>query len=470
MQTGKALFKTKAWYLGACLSIWVGFAVPGFANAADTPLSPQERLDAIRQSLVEASLQTPTKVVTTSWIDANGSLRESSSFKNGMEVRGVRVLAYGRDEVGQPKARLQNSTAGSSAKPVNEETLSVKTGSTGGAGTAVAELSFKGLLQKLTQTLMSQEAAKGPVACHDKASVSLNHLVSLDLDIDPNANIVVTNGLLGLLQTSWVDSLLPNGSRGQAKPWRAVHNLPPASMSNKMSAYERALVSSRPVALPWHAKLKVRTEVLPSQGLEVPFVHKHPSLALHLDFEMQGTDGQSVKFEDHYSLVIDLVRHEWAPVQLSSDSRDQIQAQLQTWRTHAEQWLSCQQHTPTVTAVNGKQIEINVGSMLGVKQGDEWLVANPAHFPKELAGTNGAPQTLLAKVQSVTPFNSQLVVLAGPAQAVQANWRAWPTETILKEPSLQSASSSSYIREATPAKRLLKPVVNSSFSLGAAAF
>lgn len=467
MQTGKALFKTKSWYLGACLSIWVGFAAPGFANAADTPLSPQERLDAIRQSLVEASLQTPTKVVTTSWIDANGSLRESSSFKNGMEVRGVRVLAYGRDEVGQPKARLQSDTAGSSAKPVNEETTSVKTGS---ASTAVAELTFKSLLQKLTPASTSQEGTKGPAACHDKASVSLNHLVSLDLDIDPNAHIVVTNGVLGLLQTSWIDNLLPNGSRGQAKPWRAVHNLPPASMSNKMSAYERALVSSRPVALPWHAKLKVRTEVLTSQGLEVPFVHKHPSLALHLDFEMQGTDGQSVKFEDHYSLVIDLVRQEWAPVQLSSDSRDQIQAQLQTWRTQAEQWLSCQQHTPTVTAVNGKQIEINVGSMLGVKQGDEWLVANPAHFPKEIAGKNGAPQTLLARVQSVTPFNSQLVVLAGPVQAVQANWRAWPTETILKEPSLQTASSSSYIREAAPAKRPLKPVVNSSAGLGSAAF
>jgi len=185
---------------------------------------------------------------------------------------------------------------------------------------------------------------------------------------------------------------------------------------------------------------------------------------------MLGTEGQSAKFEDHYSLVIDLVRSEWAHPQLSSDSRELIQTQLQTWRTHAEQWLSCHQNTPTVTAVNGKQIEINVGSLRGVKQGDEWLVANPAHFPKELAGKNGAPQTLLAKVQSVTPFNSQLVVLAGPVQAVQANWRAWPTETILKEPSLQTASSSSYIREATPAKRPLKPQVNSNTLLNSAAY
>ena len=77
-----------------------------FAINASAELNPQERLDAIRQGLIDASLQTPTRVQTTTWIDSQGSLRESSSFKNGMEVRGVRVLAYDRDEAGQPKAHL----------------------------------------------------------------------------------------------------------------------------------------------------------------------------------------------------------------------------------------------------------------------------------------------------------------------------------------------------------------------------
>ena len=82
MRTRTAILNTKPWYLGACLSLCfglgLGLASPVFAQGADAPLSAQERLDAIRQSLVEASLQTPTKVLTTSWIDANGSLRESS--------------------------------------------------------------------------------------------------------------------------------------------------------------------------------------------------------------------------------------------------------------------------------------------------------------------------------------------------------------------------------------------------------
>ena len=461
MRASKALFQTKPWCLGACLSLWFGFAAPGFAQGPDAPLSPQERLDAIRQSLVEASLQTSTKVITTSWIDATGSLRESSSFKNGMEVRGVRVLSYSRDEAGQPKARLQSTPPQKTATAPSD---------TASKDSFLKDLSFKGLLQKLKQAVAVQEEIKGPPACANKAGTSLKHLVGLELDLDPSSQPVVMKAVMNQLQASWVSNLAPNGSRGQANPWRAFNNLPPASMSNTMTAYERALVSSRPAALPWQATIKIRTEVLPAQGLEMPFTFKHPSLALNLDFELVGNEGQSAKFEDHFSLVIDLVRNEWSPAQLSSESQDIIQTQLQTWRTHAEQWLSCQQNVPVVTAVNGSQIEINAGSMAGVKKGDEWLIANPAYFPKELAGKEGAPQTLLAKVQYVTPFNAQLIVLAGPAKSVQADWRAWPTETILKEPSLQTASSASYIREAKATQRPSKPLVNPSASLGAAAY
>ena len=60
-------------------------------QAAQAPLTAQERLDAIRQSLVDASLQTPTRVSTTTWLDPQGSLRENTSFKNSIDLRGVRV-------------------------------------------------------------------------------------------------------------------------------------------------------------------------------------------------------------------------------------------------------------------------------------------------------------------------------------------------------------------------------------------
>jgi len=77
------------------VAVWLcwGLALPVLAN----PLSPQQRLDAIREALVKRAMEGPTEVRASSFIDGNGVLRESSSFVTGMEVRGVRVMAYGRD-------------------------------------------------------------------------------------------------------------------------------------------------------------------------------------------------------------------------------------------------------------------------------------------------------------------------------------------------------------------------------------
>jgi hypothetical protein len=147
---------------------------------------------------------------------------------------------------------------------------------------------------------------------------------------------------------------------------------------------------------------------------------------------------------------------------LSSDSVQAVQAQLQTWRAQSEQLLLCEHLNPMVMAVAGDQIQINAGSLAGVRKGDEWLVADPARFPSELAGKEGAPQTLLARVQAVTPHHSQLVILAGPVQAVRAEWRAWPTETLLKEPNLLPTPK----RDAAPTKRAKQPVASANSNLG----
>ena len=186
------------------------------------------------------------------------------------------------------------------------------------------------------------------------------------------------------------------------------------------------------------------------------------SLIVNLDFQIVGTDSQPEKFEESVSLYIEVDRPAWAAPKVSLSSLASLQDQFQTWRDTAEQWLSCQSINPSVAAVFPQQVQINAGALAGVRKGDEWLVANPARFPAELMGKEGAPQTLLAQVQSVTPYNSQLVVLAGPAQAVQPNWRAWPTDTLIKEPSIAPSQS-----RVAPAKRPVKDTVgiNANYNL-----
>ena len=78
-------------------SLMVGLTLAASPGVHADPLSAEDRLDAIRQSLVQRSMEGPTEVRTAAFIDGSGVLREASSFVTGMEVRGIRVMAYGRD-------------------------------------------------------------------------------------------------------------------------------------------------------------------------------------------------------------------------------------------------------------------------------------------------------------------------------------------------------------------------------------
>ena len=429
--------------------------LPKGSIAPQAPLTAQERLDAIRQSLVDASLQNPTRVSTTTWIDPQGSLRENSTFKNALDVQGVKVLGYERDDAGQAKARLQfpSNMAAQQAASKNETPRVKETGLQGAVD------KFSQLMSKTLGSVKTVEASAQDNSCTQKVGARMNHLVSLDVQIDANASALVLQTLLPHIQAQWVQT---NVQSGKVNAWRAVNNLPAASMANSMTAYERALIGNRPETLPWQAVLKVKTENVKASSLEAYLGAQNPAASMTLDFQLVGTDGQAVQFEDSATLNLEFERSSWAAPKMNANSVAAIQEQLQAWRGAAEDWLNCQQINPVVTAAMGQQLEINAGALSGVRKGDEWLVANPARFPAELLSREGAPQTLLASVQSVTPYGSQLVVLAGPAQAVQANWRAWPTETLLKEPSVLPSS-----RGAAPSKRPAKASVseNANFTL-----
>jgi hypothetical protein len=285
----------------------------------------------------------------------------------------------------------------------------------------------------------------------------MNHVIDFGMDIEPSANSVVLQGLLPLLQTQWVQSTL---AEGQARAWRAVNNLPAPSMSNNMTTYERALIGNRPAVLPWQALLKIRTVALPATGIEGMMGQTGNNVTLSLEFQLTSNEAEVEKYEESVSLQLEVNRPAWSAPRLTQASLNLVQQQLQTWRADAEQWLSCHAINPAVTAVNAQQLQINAGALAGVRKGDELLVANPARFPQELMSKEGAPQTLLAHVQSVTPYNSQLVVLAGPVQAVQADWRAWPTDTLLKEPKVAPTAQ----KPSTTAKRSVKTAANANAS------
>jgi hypothetical protein len=197
----------------------------------------------------------------------------------------------------------------------------------------------------------------------------------------------------------------------------------------------------------------ISTTQLEAKPLATLLGEKSQALQVQMHLQVNGAEGQLEAYKDQTSFVLEMDTPAWSLPSLNPNSLAVLQNEIEVMRAQAEEWLACQAVNPMVTAVAARQIEINAGALAGVKKGDEWLVANPARFPAELMGKEGAPQTLLAQVQSVTPFNSQLVVLAGPVQAAQANWRAWPTETLVKEPQVQPATT-------TASKRTTKPMTS----------
>ena len=361
---------------------------PKMEAPISAPLTAQERLDAIRLALVEASLQTPTKVFSTSWFDSNNSLREASSFKNNMQVESLRVMAYGRDESGQPKAKLHFEDA---------------------------------------KTPVNQQAEK---ICEKKLKTGLKHLMGLELWMDASSPMALRSSVLELMSEHWVN----DKQHGTATAWRMSRNDAEPSMSKNITTYERELTSSKPEVMPWQARLAVKTELLNSKGQTGLFSFKSPSMLVTLLLQVTPRDGQKGLLQKNATLQLALDSSAWKQSKLKSESYLALSEQFQAWQNDLSQLVACEPVTPSVTAVRTDTIVINAGSESGIRKGDEWLLADPRQFPSQLMDKNGASQTLLAQVENVSPYQAELTILAGPAQSVQKNWRAWPTETLVKEP------------------------------------
>ena len=406
---------------------------------AKTTLTAQERLDAIRHSLVEASLQTPTKVLSTSWLDNNGSLRETSSFKNGMQVNSLRVLSYDRDEAGQPKAQLQLEEPASSLKQQSRQGLK-SVWQTFTSALQLKQLVSKQLGSEQNKTLISEKAnqlSSDPnKSCGKQLKVGLRHVMGVDVWVD-NSNPDALSGAVYQLMSEHLTSSRP---QGVAQNWRMSVNDTQPSMANTMTAYERALTSNKPEQMPWHASFAMKTEMQAAPGLAGLNGAKGPGMTVNLWLQVSPKEGQKSVFQEMVTLNLELEIDAWKAPKLRAESYALLTQQFEQWKSSLSQLVACEAITPTVTEVKAESVRINAGSESGIRKGDEWLVADPAKFPSQLVGKEGASQMLLAKVDSVSPYHSVLTIVAGPAQSAQAQWRAWPTETLLKEPAVLPAT------------------------------
>lgn len=367
---------------GLVLSVLVATGV--WAQPSGNSLSAEERLEAIRQGLVQAALEGATRVQSLAWIDGQGVLREGSSFRSGMDVRGVQVLGYTRDSAGRPQAQLQLPPA-------------------------------------------RQDVLKRPVtapAC--PSSPGLRHLMGLRMTVEGGWSVdeAPLAQALGQLTANLLQQ-----SGGIASDWGVLPRSAPAE-----SGYERVLLGTSADQLPWQAYLVVKpAPPLPATGaasyLSVLSIWPDRPVMARLHFSVVARGQSRPVFEDSVQLEVPRQAQTWGRPQLEASVRAQATSLIQPWLQALTAQFACQAVRPEVTAVRGLELSINAGTLAGVRTGDEWLLADPQRFPQQILASGVAAAAVLARVGQVFQHHAQLQVVAGPTDLVRTDWRAWRADS-----------------------------------------
>lgn len=344
------------------------------AQSFASGFSSEERLEAIRQGLVQAALEGATRVESMAWIDGQGVLREGSSFRSGMDVRGVQVLNYVRDNSGQPQARLQLPPR---------------------------------------QDLLKRPATASPCA----NSAALRHVIGFRMTLEGGWS--VDEAPLAQALGQHTASLLQQ-SGGVASAWAVLPRPAPAQTD-----YERLLLATSADQLPWQANLLVK----PAPPLAATGAARYLSVMVRLHFSLVARGQTRPAFEGSVQLEVPRHAQAWGRPQLEAAARAQASQLIQPWVQALSAQFSCEAVLPEVTAVRGPELSINAGTLAGVRAGDEWLLADPQRFPQQILASGVAATAVLARVGQVYPHHAQLQIVAGPSDTVRTDWRAWRADS-----------------------------------------
>jgi hypothetical protein len=344
------------------------------AQSFASGFSSEERLEAIRQGLVQAALEGATRVESMAWIDGQGVLREGSSFRSGMDVRGVQVLNYVRDNSGQPQARLQLPPR---------------------------------------QDLLKRPATASPCA----NSAALRHVIGFRMTLEGGWS--VDEAPLAQALGQHTANLLQQ-SGGVASAWAMLPRPAP-----EQTDYERLLLATSADQLPWQANLLVK----PAPPLAATGAARYLSVMVRLHFSLVARGQTRPAFESSVQLEVPRHAQAWGRPQLEAAARAQASQLIQPWVQALSAQFSCEAVLPEVIAVRGPELSINAGTLAGVRAGDEWLLADPQRFPQQILASGVAATAVLARVGQVYPHHAQLQIVAGPSDTVRTDWRAWRADS-----------------------------------------
>lgn len=356
------------------------------SRAARSPTVKQHeaQLGAIRQAILQATMDRPTRVLSSAWIDDKGALHESAHFQSESEVRGVRVLSYLQDEQDTPPQ------VSAEVLPWGWRTAQTKT----------TECKAPPRPWRLP-LVMQTRVDNGFTGAQQFASQSVMHLVD----------------------QSWTQQMQAS------QRWRAQSKSTPPD-----NAYLRALTGPSESPTGWTAELVLKPHA-PGQDFSMrqawhDLNKNEKDWRWTLSFTLGERHASQGPIEPRWQIeqVITINPQDASqnPSAWVHRLKEQLQHQMQAWVAQLDKRSACEPVQFHVRRTEADKLTLQAGMESGLRAGDRVLLINPSHVPSQMLEPGATQHLALAQVVNVGRDRTELQQLAGPTLAAQGHWMALP--------------------------------------------
>lgn len=344
----------------------------------------EAQLSAIRQAILQATIDRPTRVLSSAWIDDKGALHESAHFQSEAQVRGVRVLSYLQDEQDTPPQ-------------VSAEVL---------------PWGWREAQTKATECKAPPRPWRLPLVLQTRVDNGFT-----------GAQQFASQSLLNLVSQSWTQQMQAS------QRWRTQNKATPPD-----NAYLRALTGPNESPTGWTAELVLKPHA-PAQDFTMrqawhDLNKSEKDWRWTLTFTLGERHASQGPIESRWQIeqVIAINPQDASnnPSAWVHHLKEQLQHQMQTWVTQLDKRSTCEPVQFHVRRTDSDKLTLQAGIDSGLRPGDRVLLINPSHVPSQMLEPGATEHLALAQVVTVGRDRTELQQLAGPTLATQGHWMALP--------------------------------------------
>ncbi len=347
--------------------------------------NPQKEYDAqlaaIRQAILDATLDRPTRVLSTAWVDDKGALHESAHFHSEARVRGVRVMSYVQGD--EPVTEVSAEVLPWGWKPV-------------GADQSCKAPPRPWRLPLGVQVVMP-EGFNGQ-------------------------QLFASHSLLGFAQQSWSQNMQAS------KRWR-THSVAQAAPQSD-NAYMRALTGQTEERSGWMAEISLHPHAPVARSWTEHLTESAPlwrwTLSMRLGQKLSASSRLEAQWQIDQIITIAPMALAQSPTAWAQQMQGLLHERMRQWVAQLDKLSECEPVQFHVRRQGTQSLELQAGFDSGLRPGDRVLLMDPAHVPARMLEPGVAQHLALAQVVKVGAHRTELQQLAGPALATHGAWMALP--------------------------------------------